>query len=67
LSALPRKRTCALHQGMSALCQKRTHALQQLDRDIAKDFGLVVLGRLVPAVTVSICFCTTWSQRRLRQ
>src|SRR5262245_30409180 len=29
MSALPRKRTCALQTGMSAMGQKRTHATQQ--------------------------------------
>src|SRR5262249_3865368 len=28
----PRKRTCAVHWSMSALGQKRTHALQQIER-----------------------------------
>ena len=29
MSAFPRKRTKSRHRGMSALCQKRTFALQQ--------------------------------------
>ena len=29
MSALGQKQTCAVHSVMSALCQKRTHAVQQ--------------------------------------
>ena len=54
----PRKRTCALQLGMSALGQKRTHAAQQKDHYSRLSSHACVIVRLVGTASLSHPPCT---------
>jgi hypothetical protein len=63
----PRKRTCALQRGMSALCQKRTHAAHQtatsFDNLVGAGRGIVKRSRNRFILTVTAdrrCVSSDW-------